>query len=155
MQVTKPAWQNGRTDGIIHPPAGPSMSLSHLYTPKRQLNSPDKTSYNAILQLRTGYSTLNAHRHKVSINVPPLCACGVLETTDHFLLDCPIHESHRQRLCGISTLDRRTPIGTEDHPHKHGWRDMIQTELATYIQATDRFAVKPSDCDQSQSNIHI
>ena len=128
---------------------------------KRQLDSQDKTSYKAILQLRTGYSILNAHRHKIGINVSPLCACGILETTDHFLLDCPIHESHRealltslQRLCGISTLDKQTLLGTEDHPHIYGWRDMIQAELATYIQATDRFAAKTPDCDRSRSDIH-
>ena len=64
----------------------------HEYVPqvdfKRQFDLPDKVAFNRILQLQTGYTALNAHRHKVGQKVSPLCACGCPETTDHFLLQC-------------------------------------------------------------------
>ena len=113
---------------------------------KRRLDLPNKTAFNLILQLQTGYSTLNAHRHKIGQNVSPECKCGSPETTEHFLLECSNYTQQRellarsiQRLCGIPSLDMQTLLGTEDIPNIDGSRDRIQTELATYIETTARF----------------
>ena len=47
----------------------------HEYVPqvdfKRQFDLPDKVAFNRILQLQTGYTVLNAHRHKVGKKVSP------------------------------------------------------------------------------------
>ena len=54
-----------------------------------------------LFQLRGGLSPLNAHkfRHKFENTPSPTCSCGTgAETTEHFLLSCPIFSTHRQRL---------------------------------------------------------
>ncbi|KAH3697182.1 hypothetical protein DPMN_084671 [Dreissena polymorpha] len=94
---------------------------------KRQLDHQDKATYGVILQLQTGYSILNAHRNRVGINVSPLCTCGTLETTEHFLLEFYIHEKHRDellkalnKLCGVTALDIKTLLNTYEHPYIPG-----------------------------------
>ena len=54
-----------------------------------------------LFQLRGGLSPLNAHkfRHKFENTPSPTCSCATgAETTEHFLLSCPIFSTHRQRL---------------------------------------------------------
>ena len=90
----------------------PEISDLYMVDTKRQHDFPDKASYGATLQLQTGYSILNAHRHKIGINPSPLCDCGVPETTQHYLLECDLHTEHHekllkqlQKLCGVINLD--------------------------------------------------
>jgi len=47
---------------------------------KRRYDFPNKLTYNAILQLQTGYSKLKAYRKTTGQNISPLCRCGTLKT---------------------------------------------------------------------------
>ena len=40
-------------------------------------------------RLRTKCSSLNQHLFSKNITENPLCVCGAVETTEHFLLECP------------------------------------------------------------------
>lgn len=122
-----------------------------LVADKRGHDHPDKHIYTTILQLQTGYSKLNGYRNSIGQTTSPLCECGVLETPEHFLLDCEMFENHReellislQRACGIARLDTHTLLGNEDHEVIAEWRSLIQTELGKYITATQRFADQAS-----------
>ncbi|XP_052271348.1 uncharacterized protein LOC127872052 [Dreissena polymorpha] len=143
-------WQNSSTGSTFYE-FFPSVEQ------KRHLDHPDKATYGVILQLQTGYSILNAHRTRVGINVSPLCECGALESTEHYLLECYIHETHRgellkalHKLCGVTALDIKTLLNTDDHPYIPG----ITSELSKYIKATGRFMTKQPVSDKPRSDIH-
>ncbi|KAH3739591.1 hypothetical protein DPMN_046245 [Dreissena polymorpha] len=113
-----------------------------------------KATYGVILQLQTGYSILNAHRNRMGINVSSLCPCGALETTEHLLLECCIHEKHwdelfksLRKLCGVTALIK-TLLKTDEHLYIPGWRETITSELSKYVKATGRFMIKQPASDQ-------
>ena len=41
-------------------------------------------------------SSLNPHLYSKNIVDSPLCQCGAIETTKHYLLYCPLYNVHRQ-----------------------------------------------------------
>ena len=54
-----------------------------------------------LFQLRSGLSPLKAHkfRHNFDDTPNPTCPCGTAaESTQHFLLHCPIFSTHRKKL---------------------------------------------------------
>ena len=90
-----------------------STSLSSF---KQQLNNNNikvpvyYSSGNRLLQihhtrLRTNCSSLNQHLHSKNIIGDPLCACGRVETTNHFLLECPQYiQARRDMITTLSTF---------------------------------------------------
>ena len=90
-----------------------STSLSSF---KQQLNKNNNkvpiyySSGNRLLQihhtrLRTKCSSLNQHLHSKNIIDDPLCACGSVETTNHFLLECPQYiQARRDMITALSTF---------------------------------------------------
>ena len=50
-----------------------------------------------ISQLRLGY-TLNEYRHKKGLQESPLCSCCAIETVTHYICECEVYESDRQKL---------------------------------------------------------
>ena len=83
---------------------------------KQQLNKNNikvpvyYSSGNRLLQihhtrLRTKCSSLNQHLHSKNIINDPLCACGSVETTNHFLLECPQYiQARRDMITTLSTF---------------------------------------------------
>ena len=49
-------------------------------------------------RLRTNCSSLNQHLHSKKIVPSPLCLCGSVEDTKHFLLTCPLYHNLRQEM---------------------------------------------------------
>ena len=49
-------------------------------------------------RLRTNCNALNQHLHSKNIVPSPLCVCGSIENTGHFLLRCPLYHNHRQEM---------------------------------------------------------
>ena len=47
-------------------------------------------------RLRMHCSSLNQHLYSKNIVDSPLCQCGAIETTEHYLLYCPLYNVHRQ-----------------------------------------------------------
>ena len=90
-----------------------STSLSSF---KQQLNKNNNkvpvyySSGNRLLQihhtrLRTKCSSLNQHLYSKNIIDDPLCACGSVETTNHFLLECPQYiQARRDMITALSTF---------------------------------------------------
>ena len=50
-----------------------------------------------ISQLRLGY-TLAEYRYKRGLQESPLCSCGAIEIVDHYICECEVYESDRQKL---------------------------------------------------------
>ncbi|KAH3827090.1 hypothetical protein DPMN_129019 [Dreissena polymorpha] len=66
------------------------------------------------------------------INVSPLCSYGTMEITEHFLLECCIHEIHwhellksLHKLCGVTALNIETLLNNDENPYIPGWRETI------------------------------
>jgi len=137
-------WENSSTGRRFHE-FYPTVAC------KRRFDFPDKLTSNAILQLQTGYSRLNAYRNTTGQKVPSECRCGTLETPEHYLLECKLYADQRealtrslQKVSGIPALDAHTLLSTEENPDLNDWRDRIQSELAAYIHATGRFTLSDS-----------
>ena len=101
------------------PPRGhqkANTTASFKYKLNRDVNRPPKY-YNEgnrlaqifLSRLRTNCSALNQHLHSKNIVPSPLCVCGSIEDTDHFLLRCPLYHNHRQEmLISVSRLCQPT-----------------------------------------------
>jgi ribonuclease HI len=49
-------------------------------------------------RLRIGHTGLNAYLYRFGLHWSPLCDCGLRETVEHYLLDCPLTDNHRREL---------------------------------------------------------
>ena len=58
------------------------------------LDLPSKDLFPTILQLRTGYYSLNEYRFKLNQCESSECVCGEIETVQHFILECPLYEDN-------------------------------------------------------------
>ena len=71
-----------------------------------------------LFQLRGGLSSLRAHKfkHKFDDTPNPTCSCGTAaESTQHFLLDCPVFTPHRKKLLeDINPFTRKLNINPDD-----------------------------------------
>ena len=61
-------------------------------------------------RLRTQSSSLNDHLYRHNLVDNPKCSCGKIETTKHFLLDCPMYAHLRTQL--FSSLPESTSKST-------------------------------------------
>ena len=117
-------WENSSTGRRFHE-FYPTVAC------KRRFDFPDKLTSNAILQLQTGYSRLNAYRNTTGQKVPSECRCGTLETPEHYLLECKLYADQRealtrslQKVSEIPALDAHTLLSTEENPDLNDWRDI-------------------------------
>ena len=72
------------------------------------MKSTDIKIQKIITQFRTGYCTLNEYKHKTGLKDSLDCICGETENVRHYIEDCAIYESVREKLrarlfqsCGI------------------------------------------------------
>ena len=88
------------------------MSLLKFVRPVKNIIFDINNPYGLKLltRLRLGLSHLRYHkfRHNVQACINPLCACDLeIETTNRFLLHCPLFQSARQSiLINIKKIDR-------------------------------------------------
>ena len=75
------------------------------------------------------------------------CQCGEVESVSHYLLFCPLYEKEREQMrrnlfqnCGIINLDMNKLLDTRKEDELKEWRDIILTELETYVAGTKWFA---------------
>ena len=59
-------------------------------------------------RLRTKCSSLNYDLFLKHITESPLCRCGAIENTDHYLMTCRLYRDQRAEL--INTLSQQTPV---------------------------------------------
>ena len=127
-----------------------SNSGRHLYElmPSVQelchLDYPNPSIGRIMTELRTGYSHLNYYRHQIGISPSPLCECGGIETTEHYLLHCTIYEPERiqlrnkiAELVGININTVASLLTKEEETKEHYLT--ITALVADYIKSTNRF----------------
>ena len=80
------------------------------------------------------------------------CECGEVETTEHFLLDCPLYDDQRLELlsnlqlqAGLSSLDTYKLLSYEEKKDFPEWRETVIMLLCDYIEKTGRFKPNPED----------
>ena len=107
-------------------------------------------AYSRILQLQTGYTYLNDYRSKINQTQSNKCICGQVETTEHYLLQCPLQDVPRDIMArnlgqkiGLYHLDLQHILGYEDNNNIPGYQETVKSELAEYIRATGRFISSP------------
>ncbi|GAA5992849.1 hypothetical protein JCM11641_005555 [Rhodosporidiobolus odoratus] len=86
-----------------------------------------------LTRLRTDFSHLAHSLHRAKLHSTGLCACGELETREHFILSCSLYTSQRTTLLSSLSLKHLPPLST-----------ILSTErfilpLLSFINATDRF----------------
>ena len=62
------------------------------------MKSTDIKIQKIITHLRTGYCTLNEYKLKTGLKDSPDCICGELENVRHYIEDCEMYESVREKL---------------------------------------------------------
>ena len=113
-------------------------------------DQPTKEAYSMILQLQTGYTYLNDYRSKLNQTLTNRCRCGQVEDTEHYLLQCPLQDIHRDVMArnlgqkiGLYHLDLQHLLGSESDSNIPGYQETVKWELAEYIRATGRFTSPP------------
>ena len=102
-----------------------------------------------ITQLRTGYTELNEYLQKSNIKKDANCECGEKESINHYLLECENYENEREQMrkrlfecCGIIHLDINMLLDAKPEDDYREWRDLILSELETYVDGTKRFTTR-------------
>ena len=82
--------------------------LLHKITAKRNVHQSAKiyksiakrNDVAQIARLRTGYCSLNQYLHRFGIKESPTCECDseVIETVEHYLINCPKYDCQRHKL---------------------------------------------------------
>lgn len=90
-------------------------------------------------RLRLNCSTLNSHLSKKHIIDNPNCACGQIETTIHFLLECPLYTDARKKF-----IDPLRPVTLNillfgDPDRNYSYNTNIFKHVHHFISATKRF----------------
>jgi hypothetical protein len=85
-----------------------AAKLLHKITTKRNVHQSDKiyksiarrNDVAQIARLRTGHCSLNQYLHRFGIEESPTCECNseVIETVDHYLINCPKYDRQRHKL---------------------------------------------------------
>ena len=52
----------------------------------------------ALTKVRLGHVALNQYLFRFQQADSPLCACGEVESVEHYIMACPLQNSHRNRL---------------------------------------------------------
>ena len=102
-----------------------------------------------ITQLRTGFTELNEYLQKCNIKNDANCECGEKESVNHYLLECENYENEREQMrkrlfecCGIIHLDINMLLDAKPEDDYREWRDLILSELETYVDGTKRFTTR-------------
>lgn len=91
-------------------------------------------------RLRLGCSSLNHDLHRKNIVESPVCECGEIESTNHYLLQCHHYIPFRQRFlvnlpCALTV--NNLLFGDEHLPFEQN--SIIFLRVQSYIEATKRF----------------
>ena len=112
----------------------------------RSTRSTDIKIQKIITQLRTGYCTLNEYKHKTGLKDSPDCICGETESVRHYIEDCELYESVREKLRvrlfqsgGIFQFKASVFLEVlKEDPYEQE-RINIMSVLEDYIRETKRF----------------
>ena len=95
-------------------------------------------------RLRAKCSSLNQHLHSKNVIDNPLCACGSVETTNHFLLECPQYIQARRdvitTLCNFCVPGLNNLLYGDTNLNNHHNKLIFQT-VQKYISDSKRFVL--------------
>ena len=77
-------------------------------------HSNDRATSTGLHRLRSGHTHLNSFSHRINIDADPSCrlGCPAIENQKHVLIDCPLHNAHRQHILSFF-LQKNLPL----NPH--------------------------------------
>ncbi|CAG2238066.1 unnamed protein product [Mytilus edulis] len=106
---------------------------------------PSKEIFSILIQLRTGYTTLNYYKQRTGQDTTDLCSCGIKETQQHYLTECPNYESYREEMyqqitkeIGIRKINTCTLLGRLDHENTEEYKRKLEI-ISAFISKTGRF----------------
>ena len=115
-------------------------SLKPFTDEKPSLDYPNRKMFCQIVQLRMGYSPLNKYLHQIGVKDNPLCECGSIETTEHYLFTCECYFDQREsmrtqiyNMTGIAELTLDLLLKLSDYSKT------ISDILSVFITKTKRF----------------
>lgn len=107
-----------------------------------------RRKFNIVMaRMRMECSDLNSHLFHYHVIPSPECRCGGLETTTHYLLDCPLFTVHRTelsnklRLLNINLTVQTILHGTSDPELDHRLIALVDE----FVTATNRFQLLDID----------
>ncbi len=70
-------------------------------------HSKNRATSTCLHRLRNDHNHLNAFAHHIDQDADPSCrfGCPAIESTKHVLIDCPVHNAHRQNLIRFLNLN--------------------------------------------------
>ena len=90
------------------------------------------------------------YRSKLNQTLTNRCSCGQVEDTEHYLLQCPLQDIHRDVMArnlgqkiSLYHLDLQHLLGSESDSNIPRYQETVKWELAEYIRATGRFISPP------------
>lgn len=95
-------------------------------------------------RLRTSCSSLNQHLYSKNIVESPFCLCGAVETTEHFLLECPRYTPIRANMINIVSSVRTPSLSlllSGDGSLDNDANKLIFSTVQTFIEGTKRFNI--------------
>ena len=133
-----------------------SMNISHQLVINGAFDFPDKVTFQQIIQLQTGYTVLNAHRHRLvrkypqnvhveTLRLQSIPSINVLSNSSLWLLYSSQWSKWLYSSLGIISMDMKTLSENGDHSHIQSWWDTVQKKIGHYLKATGRLSGSSSD----------
>lgn len=123
----------------------------HFYNIKNKIehwpwsSHGDRRVESGLARLRMGHAGLAQHLHRIQMNPTPLCACGDVESVNHYLLNCPLHDIHRSKItqellsANINEpLSLKLLLGGSDLPLNQ--QNLIANEVKCFLISTGRLS---------------
>ncbi len=112
----------------------------NLRKPPSYYSSGDRLGQVLLTRIRLGCSSLNFDLFRKSIVTSPTCACGEIETPDHYILYCPLYTEHRRRFLSslpCPMLFNNLIFGCENLDNNEN--TLLFRKVQQFILATKRF----------------
>lgn len=108
-----------------------AMQTRHL----KAISKLPKYAVATITQMRCGHIPLYSYLHQISLRPDPECACTLgTETTEHFLLLCPLHDEQRKTLrSNLKGMDIDLDMKILNNPKEY-------SAIASFNESTWRFS---------------
>ena len=105
---------------------------------------PIRSIETALCRLRLGHAGVNEHLARFNLAETDLCDCGIIETIEHFLLDCTLFGNERDIL--KTSLDRiKVPVNLINLLGGGQFKLDIQIQIlnavAIFLRQTDKLSI--------------
>ena len=108
----------------------------NINTPPPYYYSGNRRAQVLHTRLRLKCSALNEHLYSKNIIESPLCTCGTIEDTKHYLFDCPRYITIRDKYFSVLTFDLNTSLLLNGDPSLH------RNQNCQIFKAVHKFIIK-------------